>query len=676
MSHSSQPPAVLWSPDEAAVEEANLTAFRTWLNTERGLELDSYAELWAYSVDDLPGFWSAIFEYFAVDATVGRGPVLGSEAMPGAEWFPGVSLNYAERVFRDRDPSVTAILHVSEHQDLAGLTWGELRSQVAAVAQALRARGVGRGDRVAGYLPNVPEAVVAFLATVSLGAVWSCCSPDFGAASVLDRLAQVEPKVLFVVDGYQYGGKVRDVWGTVESIREGLPSLVEVILVPRLSSVGGEDRGRKAHSVTLWDDILEEYDGAELVFDRVPFDWPLWILYSSGTTGLPKGITQGHGGILLEHLKFVSLHVDLKPGDRFFWYTTTGWMMWNIQVAGLLAGASIVLYDGNPAYPSLEALWDLAEAAAITHFGTSAAYLSSCMTSDLSPCDGRSLDALRAIGSTGSVLSPECFDWIYDAFAARTWLFSVSGGTDLCSALLGAVPVLPVTRGELQARCLGAAVESWDDEGRPRIGEVGELVVTRPMPSMPLYFWNDDDGSRYRESYFSMYPGIWRHGDWVEITERGTAVIYGRSDSTINRGGIRMGTSEIYRALLASPKVEDALVVDLPDTTGEGKIVLFVVLASGQTLDDDLRLELKQQIRTQCSPRHAPDVIREIEEVPRNLTGKVLEVPLKKILMGVPVNEVVQPGSVRNPGALQHFVELARTGWDRPPMRQGTNEYD
>jgi acetoacetyl-CoA synthetase len=527
---------------------------------------------------------------------------------------------------------------------------------VAAVAAGLRDLGVERGDRVVAYLPNIPEAIVAFLASASIGAVWSSCSPDFGPASVIDRFAQIEPKVLFAVDGYRYGGKDFDRRETIAGLQEAMPSLVRTVVLPYLDP---EPDLSSLGATTTWGKLLAAGEGAELSFDRVPFDHPLWVLYSSGTTGLPKAIVQGQGGILLEHLKKLNLHVDAHPGDRLFWFTTTGWMMWNFLVSGLLTEAAIVLYDGSPGYPDMGVLWDLAERAGVTMFGTSASYIAACMKEGVEPGAGRDLSRLSAVGSTGSPLSPEGFDWIYEHVGADTWLFSTSGGTDLCTAFVGGVALLPVYRGELQGRALGAAVEAWDEDGHAVVDAVGELVVTEPMPSMPVYFWGDEDGARYRASYFEQYPGVWRHGDWLEITSRGTAVIYGRSDSTINRSGIRMGTSEIYRAVLSIDSIVDALVVDIPKPGTEGWMPLFVVLREGEELDGELPKEIARRVRERCSPRHVPDEVFQIAEVPRTLSGKVLEVPVKRILMGTPVERAASRDSLANPAALDYFVALA-----------------
>ncbi|MEA2442053.1 MAG: acetoacetyl-CoA synthetase [Thermoleophilaceae bacterium] len=650
--------APLWEPSEERRERALITRYERWLRGERGAELqgDGYEALWRWSVENLEDFWASIWDFFEVEASEPYERVLADRSMPGAEWFPGARLNYAQHVFRGKDAGEVAIRHASELRELDEWTWGELRNRTAAISAGLRRLGVGPGDRVVAYLPNIPEAVAAFLACASIGAIWSSSSPDFGKRSVVDRFAQIEPKVLLAVDGYRYGGKDFDRCGVLRALVDEMPSLERTVVLPYLGC-GTIDGAME------WSELeAGGADGrpAELEFEQLPFDHPLWVLYSSGTTGLPKPIVHGAGGILLEQLKKQHLHLDAQAGDRVFWFTTTGWMMWNFLVGVLLTEASIVLYDGNPATPDMGVLWDLAESAGITTFGTSAAYIASCMKAGVEPAEGRDLSALGAVGSTGSPLAPEGFSWIYDQLGADTWLFSTSGGTDVCTAFVGGVPTLPVWLGELQGRALGAAVESWDEDGNARIGEMGELVVTQPLPSMPLYFWGDDDGSRLEESYFSTYPGVWRHGDWIEITERGTAIIYGRSDSTINRGGIRMGTSEIYSAVLSLDEVVDALVVDVPRPGTDGWMPLFVVLREGASLTDDLAAEIKKRIRDDCSPRHTPNEIREIAEVPRTLSGKALEVPVKRILMGESPDKAAARDSLQNPAALDYFVDLAK----------------
>ncbi len=644
-------PELLWTPSPERVQRATITRYERWLESSRGLTFDDYAAMWRWSVDDLEAFWGSIAEFFEVRFDSEPSAVLGSESMPGAEWFPGATLNYAEHIFRGKDDDALAVQFASESRPLDSWTWGRLRAETASVAAGLRACGVGPGDRVAAYMPNIPETVAAFLACASIGAVWSSAAPEFGARSVIDRFAQIEPKVLLVVDGYRYGGKDFDRSASVTRITSEMPSLERVVRLGYLDGTGWEDG------------FLEADDGDGLMFEPVPFDHPLWVLYSSGTTGLPKPIVHGHGGILFEQLKNSWLHLDAQAGDRMFWFTTTGWMMWNFLVGVLLTDASIILFDGNPGYPNLGMLWDLAADTGMTCFGTSAAFIGSCMKEGVSLREGsRDLRSLAAVGSTGSPLSPEGFRWVYDELGSDTWLFSTSGGTDVCTAFVGGVPILPVYLGELQGRSLGAAVEAWDEDGQSVVDEVGELVITKPMPSMPIFFWGDEDGSRYRDSYFSMFPGIWRHGDWIKITSRGTAIIYGRSDSTINRGGVRMGTSEIYRAVLSIDEIVDALVVDVAGRPGfdQGWMPLFVVLRDGVSLDDALVAAIRRRVREDCSPRHVPDEIRQITEVPRTLSGKVLEVPVKRILTGTPVEQVASRESLANPEALDVFVELAQ----------------
>jgi acetoacetyl-CoA synthetase len=645
---------LLWEPTPEAIESSTLTTYMEWLERRRGLRFEGYHDLWRWSIDDVEAFWASIWDFFEVRAERPYKRVLGRREMPGADWFPGARLSYAEHIFRGRDDATVAIIHESELRARGEVTWGELRAQVAGVAAGLRELGVESGDRVVGYLPNVPETIAIFLACASIGAIWSCCSPDFGIRSVVDRFAQIEPKVLFAADGYRYGGKDFDRRPAIAELQGELPTVRHTVVVPYLDpDVDVSD----LENVSTLAGMQRE---GELTFAQLPFAHPLWVVYSSGTTGLPKAIVHGQGGVLLEHLKVLHLQVDLHAGDRFFWFTTTGWMMWNFLVGGLLTDATILLYDGNPATPSLDRLWDLAAETGMTCFGTSAAYISACMKSGVTPAEGRDLSRLRAVGSTGSPLSPDGFRWVYEHVGSDTWLFSTSGGTDVVSAFVGGVPTLPVYEGELQGRALGAAIEAWDDDGRSVIGEVGELVLTEPLPSMPVFFWGDPEGERLRDSYFSVYPGVWRHGDWIEITPRGTAIITGRSDSTINRGGIRMGTAEIYSAVLALDEIRDALVVDVPQEGEEYWLPLFVVLEEGAQLDDDLVKAIRTRVREDCSPRHVPSDVIAIDAVPRTLSGKVLEVPVKRILMGTPPEKAASRDSLANPEALDWFAELAQ----------------
>ena len=647
---------LLWEPSDRFKEGARISHYMRWLREEKGLSFDDYAELWEWSVTDLEGFWGSVWEYCDVRATEPYERVLARREMPGAEWFPRAELNYAEHVFKNARADEPAIVHRSEVRQLGRMSWRELEERTAALAAGLKSMGVERGDRVVAYLPNIPEAVIALLAVSSMGAIWSSSSPDFGAGSVVDRFKQIEPKVLITVDGYRYGGKDYDRTQVVAKLQAEIPSLQRTVILPYLEE---EPEATSLQNVVMWDELLEQNEGAQLRFEQVPFDHPLWVLYSSGTTGLPKAIVHSQGGILMEHLKKVVLHIDLSPEDRFFWFTTTGWMMWNVLVGGLLTGATALLYDGNPGYPDMNALWRFAEETGMTNFGTSASYITSCMKAGVEPGKDFDLSALKAIGSTGSPLPPEGFEWAYEHVKKNLWLYSTSGGTDLCTAFVGGVPLLPVRAGELQARSLGARVEAFDESGEPVIEEVGELIITEPMPSMPIYFWNDPEGERYRESYFDVYPGVWRHGDWIKVKENGACVIYGRSDSTINRGGIRMGTSEIYSAVDKAEEVQDSLVVDVPREGGSSFMPLFVVLGEGAELDEDLKGRIEQSIRENTSPRHVPNEIFEVPEIPTTLNGKKLEVPVKKILSGTPPEQAASKDSLSNPESLDRFAELA-----------------
>ena len=664
----------LWTPSRERAQDAEMTRFMSWVGERQDRAFVDYEELWRWSVEELEEFWACLWEFCGVRCSQPYEQVLAAREMPGARWFEGARLNYAEnllmgRAGQQRPADEVAVLHCSELRELQELTWGQLRERVAACAAGLRSLGVERGDRVVAYMPNIPETLIALLATSSIGAIWSSAAPEFGARSVIDRFAQIEPKVLLTVDGYRHGGKDFDRTENVERILAEMPTVEHVVTLEYLGredvyeAASGRRRpgrgGEGSRGVVSWDELLTRGADAELAFEQVPFDHPLWVLYSSGTTGLPKAIVQGHGGILLEQYK-KRLHLDLRRGDRMFWFTTTGWMMWNFLVGCLVSDAAIVLYDGSPAHPDLGFLWRLAERTGITCMGVSPGLLASCEKAEIEPGRDYDLSRLRALGATGSPLSPESFHWVYEHVKHDVWLFSTSGGTDVCTAFVAGCPLLPVYEGELQCRALGCAVYAWDEDGNSLDDEVGELVITEPMPSMPLYLWGDDDGSRLRDSYFAMYPGVWRHGDWIRITPRGGAVISGRSDSTINRMGVRMGTAEIYRAALSVEDVLDALVVDVPRQDSELWMVMFVVLREGVGLDEELTAEIKSRIREDCSPRHVPNEIRQIAEVPRTLSGKVLEVPVKRILMGTPPEQAASVESLANPRSLDYFVELAR----------------
>jgi acetoacetyl-CoA synthetase len=628
-----------------------------WLARERGLSFGAYPDLWRWSVTDLDAFWSSIWDFFGVRSSRHYETVLARDTMPGASWFPGAELNYAEQALARRDdhPALIARSETRGLEQATTVTYAELASQVAAVRARLVRLGVKRGDRVVAYMPNIPETVVALLATSSLGAIWSSCSPDFGTRAVVDRFGQLDPKVLFAVDGYRYGGRDFDRTQEVAEIERHLPSLTATVVLPYLRP---DATSAKSASRTSWTELASE--SAPLEFAQLPFEHPLWVLYTSGTTGLPKGLVHSQGGILLEHLKSLALHQDLGADDRFFWFTTTGWMMWNYMLGVLPLGGTAVLYDGSPAFPNMETLWQLAADVGVTYFGTSAPFIHACMKAGINPIANVDLGRLRAIGSTGAPLSPQGFTWITEALGRSLPVQSVSGGTDLCTAFVQSCPVLPVRAGELQCPGLGAKVEAFDDGGTPVVGEVGELVITRPMPSMPVRLWNDPDFTRYRASYFEVFPGVWRHGDWIRFNEDGSSVIYGRSDATLNRGGVRMGTAEFYAIVEGLPEIKDSLVVEVG--VDDAELVLFVVLAPEVTLDDPLRKRINDALRRALSPRHTADRIFAVPEIPKTLNGKKLEIPVKRLLMGKPLAGAVSEGAVANPASLRVLVEAYRTG--------------
>jgi len=658
--------ATLWEPDAKTVKNARVSRYVRWL-ADRGVLIGGdgpaarYQDLWTWSVDNPGEFWTSIWDYFDVLGDRGDGPALTAGIMPHVHWFPGATLNYARNALRTAwtDPDREAIIFSSERGRSGSLTYAELAAEVARVAAGLRGLGVRKGDRVVALLPNIPEAVVGLLAAASIGAIWSSCSPDFGTRSVVDRFAQIEPAVLLAVDGYAYNGKEFSRTGVVTEIAAQLPTLRAVVMVDLLGTAQASPPAlqpgvRLVPWSALGADAAPRPGEAE--FEEVPFEHPLWVVYSSGTTGLPKPIVHGHGGIVLEHLKAIALHLDLHPGDRFTWYTTTGWMMWNFQVGGLLAGTSIVLYDGSATFPETGKLWRLAADEQVSYLGVGAPYLMASLKAGLRPGETWDLSALRGIGSTGSPLPPEAFTWVYDAVGKDLQLGSMSGGTDVCTGFVGHCPLLPVRSGVISGRSLGARVESFDESGKPVVGKVGELVLTEPMPSMPVMFWNDPDGTRYADSYFAEFPGVWRHGDWIEILPDGGCVIYGRSDATLNRGGVRMGTSEFYRVIEAFPEVADSLVVDTGRLGAEGRLVLFVQLTAGCQLDDDLTGQIRAALREQLSPRHVPDEIVQVPGVPRTLSGKKLEIPVRKILLGTPVAEAADPSALANPEVLASYV--------------------
>ncbi|MGW2523471.1 acetoacetate--CoA ligase [Streptomyces sp. NPDC001617] len=643
---------VLWEPTPESVAASRIGRYATWLDESRGRDFADYQELWQWSVDDLDGFWQSIWHHFDILADGDPTVVLASRSMPGARWFPDVRLNYAENMLRgsDHDVVVTAL---SQTRGEIRLTRAALRDAVARVGAALRRLGVGRGDRVVAYLPNIPETLIAMLATTSIGATWAVCAPELGTQSVLDRLTQLEPKVLLAVDGYRYGDKDIDRRPEVDRIRGALPSLAVTVAVPYLFP---EDAPA---DLLRWEELLAE--PARPKFERVPFDHPLWVLFSSGTTGLPKAITHSHGGMTLEYAKALALQCDLGPHDRFFVYTTTTWMMWNFQVSGLLTGAMIVLFDGNPAYPDAAGLWRVVEDTGVTVFGCGAAFLVGCRKAGMRPGDHFDLSRLRGMVSTGSPLPAEAFQWVYGAVNPTVLLQSSSGGTDVATAFVGGNPMLPVHAGEIATRMLGVNAQAFDEDGSPVVGQPGEFVVTEPMPSMPVFFWNDPDGKKYRQAYFDRYPGVWCHGDWATFSASGACVITGRSDGTLNRGGIRLGTSEFYSVLGEVVGVADSLVVHIDDPSGgPGTLILFVEPASPTAeVDEELRSRIVSALRERLSPRHVPDEVIAVPAIPYNLTGKKLEIPVKRLLQGHPRPAVVSEGAVRNPESLEAFSRLA-----------------
>jgi len=657
MTDDDSPP--IWTPSARRFETARIHDFAGWLAAHGSVaRVDPAAEydaLWRWSTTDLAGFWEAIRQYFDVRFSAPARTVLGDDRMPGAVWYPGARLNYVDQVFTGRDPDTVAILQAGETDPSQRWSWRELQRQVGAFAATLTRLGVGRGDRVVGYLPDLAEAVVAFLGTATVGAIWSCTGQDYGAPGAVNRFAQLEPAILVVADGYRHGGREHDRRAASVAVRAGLPTLRATVLVDRL--------GLPVDSTLGWIPWATATAGQEApATEQVPFDHPLWVLFSSGTTGLPKGIVHGHGGVLLEHLKSLALHLDVGPGDTYLWYTSPSWMMWNYRGAGLLVGATIVCYDGSPLYPGPDGLWALADRLGITVLGTSPGYLLACAKAGVEP--GRQLDLsrLRTLGVTGATLPAESSYWVRDHVGAGIQVASITGGTDVVSAFAGEVPTLPVWPGELTAACLGVALDAFDENGNSIRDDVGELVVTRPMPSMPVSFWNDPDGERYRDAYFTVYPGVWRHGDWITITHRGTVEMHGRSDSTLNRNGVRMGSADIYQAVERVPEVLEALVIGAEQPGGGYWMPLFVQLVPGAELDDELRARIVAEIREHASPRHVPDEIIEAPGIPHTRTGKKLEVPIKRMLQGHDVGAVLDPRSVDDPALLAWYAARAGQG--------------
>lgn len=637
-----------WVPTERDIATARITDFAAFAGARAGRAFADYPALWQWSVDDLPGFWHALWDYFRLGEIAGE--VLASREMPGAQWFPGTRLNYVDQVVRALNPEHPAVVQITEDQERREVSWAELIDTAAAFARTLSDLGVRPGDRVAGYLPNIPEAIVAFLGTASIGAVWSACGQDYSPKAALDRLGQLEPVVLVTADGYHYGGKAHDKRADLAAVRDGLPSLRATVVVPRL--------GLPVEGVSTWAEAVAvtEAQPAVIVTEPVEFGHPLWIVFSSGTTGLPKGIVHGHGGVLLEHLKAVALHADIGPDDTFFWYTSPSWMMWNFQIAGLLTGATVVTYDGSPTHPDPGTLWRIAAETGAGVFGTSPGYVLACVKAGLVPRTAYDLSALKTVGITGSSLPPASSVWIGENAGEHVQVSSISGGTDVVSAFAGGTRTVPVWPGELSAPYLGVALDAYDPDGRPVRDEVGELVVTAPMPSMPVSFWNDPDGARYRDAYFDTYPGVWRHGDWITLTGHGSVVVHGRSDSTLNRHGIRMGSADIYQSVERLPEVTEALVIGVEQPDGGYWMPLFVTLAPGAELTDELRQRIARTIRTEVSPRHVPDEVVVAPGIPHTRTGKKLEVPIKKLFQGADAARVVERSAVDDPDLLDWYA--------------------
>jgi len=654
---------LLWTPSADWIANSNITKFIQWLNEKRGLTFTTYKALWTWSVTETEAFWSALWDYFSIQSSTSYEGVLTTDAMPGAKWFPGARLNYAQHVLRQERQGADAVLFMSENTLPTAVTWEDFAGQVRILATQLRKLGVKPGDRVVSYMPNIPHTMVAMLAATAIGAIWASCSPDFGSHGVLDRLAQLQPKILFCTDGYQYSGKTFDRRDELRNVIARLDSLEHVV---ELSRVSPRPVSAVSNDCRSWESLLDHppVSAEEFEFEQVPFDHPLWILFSSGTTGLPKPIVHGHGGIVIEMFKTLSFHMDLHPGERAFFFTTTGWMMWNVITSMLMVGVCPVLYDGNPGYPDIDALWRIADRCGVSFFGASPSYVEIMRKAGVVPRLKFDLSHLRAIMPAGSPVSAECTAWFYSDVKPGLWIATGSGGTDCCTGLVGGVPTLPVYAGEIQARQLGVAVEAFNEEGESVIDNVGELVITKPIPSMPVCFWGDATGERYREAYFDMFPGVWRHGDLLRINGRGGCFVLGRSDATLNRHGVRIGTAEIYRTLGSIDAIADSLIVSLDLPGGNFFMPLFVQLKPGLELDASLQRRIADTLRRNYTPRHVPDRIIAVPEIPYTLTGKKVEVPVRRILMGASPDKVLNRNAMANPHTLDEFVAYARNQRD------------
>ena len=647
---------LLWKGNDHFVNNSHLKKYQIWLEERLGQSFADYQELWRWSVENVEDFWESIWEYFEVRSHSSYTNVLASQKMPGAKWFEGATLNYAEHLMRNAKDTETAIYFGNESGAIKEISWKELKQKVASMSEYLSNLGVRKGDRVVAFLPNIPEATIAFLAVNTLGAIWSSTSPDFGVESVVDRFAQIEPKVLLAVDGYHYNGKAHSKVDTVNEIVSKLNTLEKIIILPYLNEKALSEFPGEYENMN---DCFKN-EQAVLKTTPVPFDHPMWVLYSSGTTGLPKAIVQSHGGILLEHLKYMAFHNDVHEGEKFFWYSTTGWMMWNFVQAAFLMGASIVLYDGSPTYPDFNAMWDFSQKVGINHFGTSAPFLVASMKRGVQPIKTHDFSTMRSLSSTGAPLPPAAFEWVYENIKKDLWLCSMAGGTDVCTAFIGGNPYYPVHKGEIQCRALGVSLFAYDDSADPVEDELGEMVIDKPMPSMPIYFWNDENDKRYTASYFEDYPGKWRHGDFIRInSETNGLVIYGRSDATLNRHGIRIGTAEIYRAVNKIVEVQDALIINLELEGGKHYMPLFVKMKEGIDLDQSIKDKINAQLIKEYTRRHVPDEIIEVPDIPYTMSGKKMEAPVKKILMKLPMEKSIKIDSLRNPESVAFFIKLA-----------------
>ena len=645
-------PKMLWSPCDKLKNESNMNNFMVWVNESLDYNFKNYQDLWNWSVNEDEQFWESILQFYKIEYSGSYSKVKSQASqMHETRWFEGMQLNYAEHIFRNYSDDFQAITFKKESDELINISWNELKHKTSKVAKYLKSNNIQKGDRVCSMLPNCPEAVIAFLAVNSIGAIWSSCSPDFGTKSIIDRFQQIKPKAFIATNGYQYNGRTFNKTEEINKITETILSIESTLVLEYISEI------EPPYKTDIWSDIMKQPE-QKLTFTRVDFSDPIWILYSSGTTGKPKAITHSVGGITIEHFKALSLHQNVKPGDKFFWYSTTGWMMWNYATSALLAGGTIAMYDGSPAFPKADILWEFAEEAEITHFGAGASYYIYCMKEGMNFTNSKAIQNIQSFGSTGSPLPPETFDWFYKSVNKNAWVISLSGGTDICSGFVGGNPFESVYEGEIQCRMLGVNLQAYSEEGISVENKLGEMIIENALPSMPIYFWNDQGNKRYKSSYFEMYLGKWRHGDWIKITNRKTVIIYGRSDATLNRSGVRIGTSEVYSATESVKEVKDSLVVCIDHSDGTQSMPMFIKLHADIQLDMKLKRDIKKAIKTQFSPRHIPDQIIQVTDIPYTMSGKKMEAPVKKILSGIPIEEAVSKDAMKNPEALDFFINF------------------